>query len=42
MKRIALAALLTTATATSALAGGIDRSGQFLAPLFQDGGETGS
>ncbi|CUH59522.1 outer membrane protein transport protein [Thalassobacter stenotrophicus] len=42
MKRIALAALLTTATATSALAGGIDRSGQFLGPLFQDGGETGS
>ncbi|KGK79923.1 hypothetical protein PM03_04380 [Thalassobacter stenotrophicus] len=42
MKRIALAALLTTATATSALAGGIDRSGQFLGPLFEKGGETGS
>ncbi len=34
------AALLLTTTA--ATAGGIDRSGQFLGPLFEEGGETGS
>ncbi|SLN15585.1 OmpP1/FadL family transporter [Pseudooctadecabacter jejudonensis] len=34
------AALLLTTTA--AVAGGIDRSGQFLGPLFEEGGETGS
>jgi len=34
------AALLLTTTVASA--GGIDRSNQFLGPLFEDGGETGS
>lgn len=36
MKRIALAALLTTATATSALAAGLDRSGQNVLAIFDD------
>eukprot|EP01013_Petalomonas_cantuscygni_P003342 TRINITY_DN13513_c0_g1_i1.p1 TRINITY_DN13513_c0_g1~~TRINITY_DN13513_c0_g1_i1.p1 ORF type:complete len:349 (+),score=46.16 TRINITY_DN13513_c0_g1_i1:101-1147(+) len=36
----ATAALLTTTTL--ATAGGIDRSGQFIGPLFEEGGETGS
>ena len=38
MKRIALAALLTTATATSALAAGLDRSNQSILPVFDDPG----
>ncbi len=38
MKRIALAALLTTATATSALAAGLDRSGQSVLAIFSDPG----
>lgn len=48
MKRLysvgAIAALgLTTAlTSSSATAGGIDRSSQFLEPLFEEGGESGS
>ena len=41
MKRIALAALLTTATATSALAAGLDRSGQSVLAIF-DESNTGS
>lgn len=36
MKRIALAGLLTTATATSALAAGLDRSGQNVLAIFDD------
>jgi len=36
MKRIALAAALTTATATSALAAGLDRSGQNVLAIFDD------
>ena len=38
MKRIALAALLTTATATSALAAGLDRSNQSILPVFDEAG----
>lgn len=41
MKQFALTATAIALTTTSALAGAIDRSGQFLGPLFQEGGETG-
>lgn len=41
MKRFIGAAAITAATSTVAFAGGIDRSGQFLRPLFETGGETG-
>jgi len=41
MKHIATTATAIALTTTSAFAGAIDRSGQFLDPLFQKGGETG-
>ena len=41
MKHLALTATAIALTTTTAFAGAIDRSGQFLGPLFQDGGETG-
>ena len=41
MKHLALTATAIALTTTSAFAGAIDRSGQFLGPLFQEGGETG-
>ncbi len=41
MKYLATTATAVALTTTSAFAGAIDRSGQFLGPLFQDGGETG-
>jgi len=41
MKYIATTATAIALTTTSAFAGAIDRSGQFLDPLFQKGGETG-
>lgn len=40
-KALSVAALLAASTGI-AQAGGIDRSGQFLRPLFEEGGETGS
>ncbi|WP_299280660.1 hypothetical protein [uncultured Tateyamaria sp.] len=42
MKTRVLAAAALTASAFTAQAGGIDRSSQFLGPLFEKGGETGS
>ena len=41
MKRFTTAASILALSSTAAFAGAIDRSGQFLGPLFQDGGETG-
>ncbi|WP_298357438.1 outer membrane beta-barrel protein [uncultured Litoreibacter sp.] len=42
MKRITTAAVVLAATTSMASAGGIDRSGQSLRALFEDGGETGN
>ncbi|WP_415920710.1 OmpP1/FadL family transporter [Tateyamaria sp. SN6-1] len=42
MKTRALAAAAVAASAVTAQAGGIDRSSQFISPIFEEGGETGS
>lgn len=42
MKRILGAAAVTAASTSLAMAGGIDRSSQFLGPLFEEGGASGS
>ena len=42
MTRLGVTAALLATTATMASAGGIDRSGQSIAPLFQEGGASGS
>lgn len=42
MRRLTTAAVAFAASTSIASAGGIDRSGQFLGPLFQTGGESGS
>lgn len=42
MKTLTTGMVALAMTAGTASAGGIDRSGQFLSPLFQDGGETGA
>lgn len=42
MKSRLIAAALLAASTTSVYAGGVDRSLQFVGPLFEEGGETGS
>ncbi|WP_298256010.1 outer membrane protein transport protein [uncultured Litoreibacter sp.] len=42
MKQIYGAAAILATTTTLASAGGIDRTGQFIRPLFEEGGETGA
>ena len=42
MNRITTAAAMLAASTSLASAGGVDRSAQFLGPLFEDGGATGS
>lgn len=42
MKHFTTSASVLLATTSLAFAGGVDRSGQFLGPLFEKGGETGS
>ncbi|MCY4334416.1 MAG: hypothetical protein OXC60_07050 [Litoreibacter sp.] len=41
MKRLTTATAIIAMSSAGALAGGIDRTGQFLGPLFEKGGETG-